>query len=238
MRGVVPGAGCGARPGCRARPCPGSFRHAGWLPPPGWRDPGDDQAGFPASHRPGPGAAVPRPGHRTVRNAGPRAYTRGMSRAVTIVRELSRDGRSRTLDLLSLDVTGDAHSLAALAASEEETQREDEVARTRLAMMRRYTEHTGCRRSFLLSYFGRTTAVRTGTATTTSRPPRPGGPRSRSRWARGCRASAGAPARSSGTTATRSRCCWTSTATASCSCRWCSSAACCGLREAQASRSR
>jgi ATP-dependent DNA helicase RecQ len=73
---------------------------------------------------------------------------------VTIVCELSRDGRSSTLDLLSLDVTGDAHALAALAASEEETQREDEVERTRLAMTRRYIEHTGCRRSFLLTYFG------------------------------------------------------------------------------------
>jgi ATP-dependent DNA helicase RecQ len=43
---------------------------------------------------------------------------------------------------------------AALAASEAETQREDEVERSRLTMMRRYAEHTGCRRSFLLSYFG------------------------------------------------------------------------------------
>jgi ATP-dependent DNA helicase RecQ len=43
---------------------------------------------------------------------------------------------------------------AALAASEAETRREDEVERTRLTMMRRYAEHTGCRRSFLLSYFG------------------------------------------------------------------------------------
>ena len=51
-------------------------------------------------------------------------------------------------------MTGDAHAQAALAASEEETQREDEVERTRLAMMRRYAEHTGCRRSFLLTYFG------------------------------------------------------------------------------------
>jgi ATP-dependent DNA helicase RecQ len=77
-----------------------------------------------------------------------------MSRARTIVRKLCRDGRSSTLDLLSLDVTWDAPALAALAASEEETQREDEVERTRLAMMRRYDVHTGCRRSFLLSYFG------------------------------------------------------------------------------------
>jgi ATP-dependent DNA helicase RecQ len=43
---------------------------------------------------------------------------------------------------------------AALAASEAETEREDEIERTRLTMMRRYAEHTGCRRSFLLSYFG------------------------------------------------------------------------------------
>ena len=42
----------------------------------------------------------------------------------------------------------------ALAASEAQTEREDEVERTRLTMMRRYVEHAGCRRSFLLSYFG------------------------------------------------------------------------------------
>jgi ATP-dependent DNA helicase RecQ len=43
---------------------------------------------------------------------------------------------------------------AALEASEAETEREDEVERTRLTMMRRYADHTGCRRSFLLTYFG------------------------------------------------------------------------------------
>jgi len=41
-----------------------------------------------------------------------------------------------------------------LAASETETQREDEIERIRLTMMHRYAEHTGCRRSFLLTYFG------------------------------------------------------------------------------------
>ena len=41
-----------------------------------------------------------------------------------------------------------------LTASEALTEREDEVERTRLTMMRRYAEHAGCRRSFLLSYFG------------------------------------------------------------------------------------
>jgi ATP-dependent DNA helicase RecQ len=43
---------------------------------------------------------------------------------------------------------------AAVAASDAETERENEIERTRLAMMRRYADHTGCRRSFLLSYFG------------------------------------------------------------------------------------
>jgi ATP-dependent DNA helicase RecQ len=43
---------------------------------------------------------------------------------------------------------------AAVEASQAQTEREDEVERTRLAMMRHYAEHTGCRRSFLLTYFG------------------------------------------------------------------------------------
>ena len=36
----------------------------------------------------------------------------------------------------------------------EEADASSEVERSRLEMMRRYAEHTGCRRSFLLSYFG------------------------------------------------------------------------------------
>ncbi|HEY2437516.1 MAG TPA: RecQ family ATP-dependent DNA helicase, partial [Solirubrobacteraceae bacterium] len=48
-----------------------------------------------------------------------------------------------------------ARSVAdALLASDEESVREREIERSRLEMMRRYAEHTGCRRSFLLSYFG------------------------------------------------------------------------------------
>jgi ATP-dependent DNA helicase RecQ len=48
-----------------------------------------------------------------------------------------------------------AQSLAdALRASNEATAREREIERSRLEMMRRYAEHTGCRRSFLLTYFG------------------------------------------------------------------------------------
>ena len=42
----------------------------------------------------------------------------------------------------------------ALKASEQETEREGEVERSRLRMMRNYAEHSGCRRSFLLTYFG------------------------------------------------------------------------------------
>jgi ATP-dependent DNA helicase RecQ len=41
-----------------------------------------------------------------------------------------------------------------LAASDAQTEREDEIERTRLTMMRHYAGHDGCRRSFLLSYFG------------------------------------------------------------------------------------
>jgi len=50
--------------------------------------------------------------------------------------------------------TGTMNVAEALEASEAETAREDEVERSRLTMMRRYAEHTGCRRSFLLTYFG------------------------------------------------------------------------------------
>jgi len=50
--------------------------------------------------------------------------------------------------------TGTMGVAAALEASDAETERENEVERSRLTMMRRYAEHTGCRRSFLLTYFG------------------------------------------------------------------------------------
>ncbi len=50
--------------------------------------------------------------------------------------------------------TGAMTIAAAVAASEAETEQENEVERTRLAMMRRYAEQAGCRRSFLLTYFG------------------------------------------------------------------------------------
>ena len=52
--------------------------------------------------------------------------------------------------------TGALSVARALTASAAETKREDEVERSRLEMMRRYAEHTDCRRSFLLTYFGQT----------------------------------------------------------------------------------
>jgi ATP-dependent DNA helicase RecQ len=43
---------------------------------------------------------------------------------------------------------------ASVEASAEKSAREQEIQSSRLEMMRRYAEHTGCRRSFLLTYFG------------------------------------------------------------------------------------
>jgi ATP-dependent DNA helicase RecQ len=50
--------------------------------------------------------------------------------------------------------TGAMTVAAVFPASEAANEREAEVERTRLTMMRRYAEFDGCRRSFLLSYFG------------------------------------------------------------------------------------
>jgi ATP-dependent DNA helicase RecQ len=88
------------------------------------------------------------------------------------VEELAQDAgvaaRSVTLALARLVDIGAAHWLAdggvrwngstsvagALVASAEQAGREHEIEASRLEMMRRYAEHTGCRRSFLLTYFG------------------------------------------------------------------------------------
>jgi ATP-dependent DNA helicase RecQ len=77
--------------------------------------------------------------------------TRGTTSALVRLVDLGAavwdaDGGVRWTGALSVD--------DAVNASEEETKRENEVDRSRLEMMRRYAEHTGCRRSFLLSYFG------------------------------------------------------------------------------------
>ncbi len=68
----------------------------------------------------------------------------------------------------SVGWTGALDVAAAVEASNAEAAREDEVERSRLDMMRRYAEHTGCRRSFLLSYFGQDYGGSCGTCDTDS----------------------------------------------------------------------
>jgi ATP-dependent DNA helicase RecQ len=98
-----------------------------------------------------PGAAVARAA--AVLAAGQRIEpgTRQQAAALTRLADLGAalwqaDGNVRWAETMTV--------AAALEASEAETEREDEVERSRLTMMRRYAEHTGCRRSFLLTYLG------------------------------------------------------------------------------------
>ena len=82
-----------------------------------------------------------------VRGPGSRSATLALARLVDVgAAAWAADGRVRWTGEMDVD--------AALAASREEGEREREVERSRLEMMRRYAEHTACRRSFLLSYFG------------------------------------------------------------------------------------
>ena len=84
---------------------------------------------------------------RAVEGLGRRQLTAAFVRLVDLGAAVwEPDGEVRWTGALSL--------AEALRASATETEREDEVERSRLEMMRRYAEHTGCRRSFLLSYFG------------------------------------------------------------------------------------
>jgi ATP-dependent DNA helicase RecQ len=83
----------------------------------------------------------------SVTEVGSRAKTLALTRLVDVgAAAWATDGRVRW--------TGTVELAAALAASREESERERGVERSRLEMMRRYAETTGCRRSFLLSYFG------------------------------------------------------------------------------------
>jgi ATP-dependent DNA helicase RecQ len=78
---------------------------------------------------------------------GRRAATVALARLVDVGAARWRsDGRARW--------TGAFSASDAIDASQVETAREHEIERSRLEMMRRYAEHTGCRRSFLLTYFG------------------------------------------------------------------------------------
>jgi len=94
-------------------------------------------------------AAALAAGQRPGQPAGPgaRQHTAALVRLTDLGAATWRaDGEVRWAGTMSV--------AAALAASEAETERENEIERTRLTMMRRYAEHDGCRRSFLLTYFG------------------------------------------------------------------------------------
>ncbi len=78
---------------------------------------------------------------------GHRSVTLALARLVDVgAANWTADGGVRWSEAMSV--------ADALDASVDETAREHEIQNTRLEMMRRYAEHTGCRRSFLLTYFG------------------------------------------------------------------------------------
>jgi len=78
---------------------------------------------------------------------GSRSATLALARLVDVdAAGWTPDGRIRW--------SGEKDVADAIGASDEESEREGEIERSRLEMMRRYAEHTGCRRSFLLTYFG------------------------------------------------------------------------------------
>jgi ATP-dependent DNA helicase RecQ len=76
-----------------------------------------------------------------------RSVTLALARLVDIgAASWVADGGVRWNELMSV--------ASSLDASAEKATREQEVQSSRLEMMRRYAEHTACRRSFLLTYFG------------------------------------------------------------------------------------
>jgi ATP-dependent DNA helicase RecQ len=76
-----------------------------------------------------------------------RSVTLALARLVDIgAASWVADGGVRWNELMSVP--------SSLEASAEKSTREQEIQSSRLEMMRRYAEHTGCRRSFLLTYFG------------------------------------------------------------------------------------
>jgi ATP-dependent DNA helicase RecQ len=76
-----------------------------------------------------------------------RSVTLALARLVDIgAANWVADGGIRWNELMSVP--------SSLEASAERSTREQEIQSSRLEMIRRYAEHTGCRRSFLLTYFG------------------------------------------------------------------------------------
>ena len=82
-----------------------------------------------------------------VAEVGSRSASMALTRLADVGAALwAPDGRALWTGAMDLE--------GALAASRAQDEREREVERSRLEMMRRYAETRGCRRSFLLSYFG------------------------------------------------------------------------------------
>jgi len=78
---------------------------------------------------------------------GSRSVTLALARLVDVgAARWDADGRAQWSESMSV--------ADSLEASAEATTREHEIEASRLEMMRRYAEHGGCRRSFLLTYFG------------------------------------------------------------------------------------
>ena len=99
------------------------------------------------AHRLADGLAGNRIGHLAGVARSTRSVTLALARLVDIgAASWVADGGVRWNELMSVP--------SSLEASAEKSTREREVQSSRLEMMRRYAEHTGCRRSFLLTYFG------------------------------------------------------------------------------------
>jgi ATP-dependent DNA helicase RecQ len=99
------------------------------------------------AHRLADGLAVNRIDHLAGPGRSTRSVTLALARLVDIgAASWVADGGVQWNELMSVS--------SSLEASAAKSTREREVQSSRLEMMRRYAEHTGCRRSFLLTYFG------------------------------------------------------------------------------------
>jgi ATP-dependent DNA helicase RecQ len=99
------------------------------------------------AHRLADGVAADGLDHLAGAGRNTRSVTLALARLVDIgAASWAADGGVRWNELMSVP--------SSLEASAEKSSREQEVQSSRLEMMRRYAEHTGCRRSFLLTYFG------------------------------------------------------------------------------------
>jgi ATP-dependent DNA helicase RecQ len=99
------------------------------------------------AHRLADGSAANTIDHLASGARSTRSVTLALARLVDIgAASWAADGGVRWNELMDVP--------SSLEASTAKSAREEEVQSSRLEMMRRYAEHTGCRRSFLLTYFG------------------------------------------------------------------------------------